>query len=247
MIIIIIVQFTIIIFVSDMNIMPQKYDNYSRYYFAIDCVIFGYEDGDLKLLLYHRGFEPAKGKWSLMGGFVGEQESSNEAARRVLKNITGLTDIFLEQVDVYSNPNRDPEARVISNCYYALIRTDKHSSELVKESGAHWWSLKNLPALIFDHQDMVNKALDKLQLKAGLELVGSELLPGKFTLLQLRLLYEAIFQRELDTGNFRKKILALDVLERLSEKNTTESRRGAYYYKFKEDAVHKTFERFVKI
>ncbi len=230
-----------------MNLISQKYDNHPKYYFAIDCVIFGYDEGDLKLMLYHRGFEPAKGQWSLMGGFVGEQESSDEAARRVLKSITGLEDIFLEQVDVYSSPNRDPEDRVISIVYYALIRTDKHNPKLVKESGAHWWSLKNLPPLIFDHKEMVTKALDKLQLKAGLELVGSELLPEKFTLLQLRLLYEAIFQRELDTGNFRKKILALDVLERLSEKNTTESRRGAFYYKFKDDAVHKTFERFVKI
>ncbi len=230
-----------------MMIMGDKYNKYSRYFVAVDCVIFGYEDGDLKVLLYHRGFEPAKGKWSLMGGFVGEQESSDASARRILKKITGLEDIFLEQVEVFSEPRRDIEDRVISIAYYALIRIDQHNSDKVKENGAHWWSLKSLPALVFDHQDMINKALEKLQNKAGMELVGSELLPDQFTLLQLRKLYEAMFQKELDTGNFRKKVLSLNVLQRLDEKNTTESRRGAYYYKFLKEAKEKSFDRIVKI
>ncbi len=230
-----------------MYYMGEKYNNFSKYFVAVDCVIFGYEDGDLKLLLYHRGFEPAKGKWSLMGGFVGEEESSDSAARRILHNITGLDDIFLEQVQVFSEPKRDTEDRVISITYYALIRIDQHNYDKVRENGAHWWSLKSLPDLVFDHQEMVMKALEKLQLKAGTELVGSELLPDKFTLLQLRRLYEAIFQKELDTGNFRKKVLSLKVLQRLDEKNTTESRRGAYYFKFIEDAKERSFDRIVKI
>ncbi|WP_301199714.1 NUDIX hydrolase [Plebeiibacterium marinum] len=227
--------------------MGEKYNKFSKYFVAVDCVIFGYEDGDLKLLLYHRGFEPAKGMWSLMGGFVGEKESSDTAARRILKNITGLEDIFLEQVEVFTEPERDTEDRVVSIIYYALIRIDKHNSDKVRENGAHWWSMKSLPDFIFDHKEMVNKALEKLQLKAGMELVGSELLPDKFTLLQLRRLYEAIFQKELDTGNFRKKVLSLKVLQRLDEKNTTESRRGAYYFKFIEGAKEKSFDRIVKI
>jgi len=104
-----------------------------------------------------------------------------------------------------------------------------------------------LPELIFDHEEMVNKALEKLQIKAGMELVGCELLPDQFTLLQLRKLYEAIFQKELDTGNFRKKVLSLKVLERLNEKNTTESRRGAYYFKFIKGRKERLFERIVKV
>ncbi len=230
-----------------MYYMGDKYNKFSKYFVAVDCVIFGYEDGDLKLLLYHRGFEPAKGKWSLMGGFVGEEESSDAAARRILHNITGLDDIFLEQVQVFSDPKRDTEDRVISITYYALIRIDQHNSDKVRENGAHWWSLKSLPDLVFDHQEMVIQALEKLQYKAGTELVGSELLPDKFTLLQLRRLYEAIFQKELDTGNFRKKVLSLKVLQRLDEKNTTESRRGAYYFKFIEDLKERSFDRIVKI
>ncbi len=230
-----------------MYYMGDKYNKHSKYFVAVDCVIFGYEDGDLKLLLYHRGFEPAKGKWSLMGGFVGEEESSDTAARRILNNITGLDDIFLEQVQAFSEPKRDIEDRVVSITYYALIRIDKHNSDKVRENGAHWWSLKSLPHLVFDHQEMVMKALEKLQIKAEMELVGSELLPDKFTLLQLRRLYEAIFQIELDTGNFRKKVLSLKVLQRLDEKNTTESRRGAYYFKFIEGAKARPFDRIVKI
>ncbi|MBS2099814.1 NUDIX hydrolase [Carboxylicivirga linearis] len=227
-------------------IMGEKYNKFSKYFVAIDCVIFGYEDGDLRLLLYHRGFEPAKGQWSLLGGFVGDEESSDDAAHRILKAITGLEDIYLEQVQVYTNPKRDPEGRVMSIGYYALIRVDKHNSDKVRENGAHWWSVKGLPNLVFDHQEMVDNALHKLQQKAGLELVGSELLPDKFTLLQLRRLYEAIFQRELDTGNFRKKVLSLNVLERLEEKNTTESRRGAYYFQFKKGVTDKSFDRLGK-
>nr|WP_321452854.1 NUDIX domain-containing protein [uncultured Carboxylicivirga sp.] len=230
-----------------MMLTSEKYNKFSKYYVAIDCVIFGYEDGDLRLLLYHRGFEPAKGQWSLMGGFVGDEESSDDAAHRILKKITGLEDLYLEQVQVYTDPKRDPEGRVMSIGYYALIRIDKHNSNKVRENGAHWWSVKELPNLVFDHKLMVENALDKLQLKAGLELVGSELLPDKFTLLQLRRLYEAIFQHELDTGNFRKKVLALNVLERLEEKNTTESRRGAYYFKFKEGLKDKSFDRLGKM
>lgn len=227
--------------------MGEKYNKFSKYFVAVDCVIFGYEDGDLKLLLYHRGFEPAKGMWSLMGGFVGEEESSDTAARRILKNITGLDDIYLEQVQAFTNPDRDSEDRVISLTYFALIRIDKHKADKVKENGAHWWSLKALPNLVFDHKEMVDKALERLQIKAGLELVGSELLPDQFTLLQLRKLYEAIFQKKLDTGNFRKKVLSLKVLQRLDERNTTESRRGAYYFKFIDGAKDKSFERIVKI
>lgn len=230
-----------------MIIMGEKYNKFSKYFVAIDCVIFGYVDDDLKLLLYHRGFEPAKGQWSLMGGFVGEEESSDEAARRILKSITGLEDIYLEQVHVYTQPERDPEDRVMSIGYVALIRIDRHHSDKVREHGAHWWSLKAVPDLIFDHNEMVCNALRKIQQKASVELLGEELLPDKFTLLQLRRLYEAVFQRELDTGNFRKKALALNVLERLEEKNTTESRRGAYYFCFKDGAQDKSFERIVKI
>jgi ADP-ribose pyrophosphatase YjhB (NUDIX family) len=224
----------------------ELYKIHPQHYVAVDCVILGYQDEEIKLLLYPRSFEPYKGKWSLLGGFVQDDESADEAAARILKQTTGLEKIFLEQVASFSAPDRDPEARVISLAYYALIRIDLHDEERVKENGAYWISVNKLPNLIFDHQQMFEKALVKLQQKAGYSLCGSELLPEMFTLIQLRKLYEAIFQREFDPGNFRKKILSLGVLEKLSMKDASESRKGAFYYKAKSNIDEIDTDRIVK-
>ncbi|OFX63168.1 MAG: DNA mismatch repair protein MutT [Bacteroidetes bacterium GWB2_41_8] len=225
----------------------ELYKIHPQHYVAVDCVILGYQDEEIKLLLYPRSFEPYKGKWSLLGGFVQDNESADEAAARILKQTTGLEQIFLEQVASFSEPNRDPEARVISLAYYALIRIDLHDEEKVKDNGAYWVSISKLPNLIFDHQQMFEKALVKLQQKAGYSLCGHELLPERFTLIQLRKLYEAIFRREFDPGNFRKKMLSLDVLEKLKEKDVSESRKGAFYYRVKEGWDEKDSERIVKL
>jgi 8-oxo-dGTP diphosphatase len=222
------------------QMLNEMYKQHPSHYVAVDCAIFGYEEGELKLLMYPRGFEPALGKWSLMGGFVQENESLEEAAFRVLLQTTGLKDIYLDQVAAFSNPTRDPGARVISMAFVALIRIDKHDKDLVRENGAHWWPVTRLPSMIFDHADIVQKALDVLQHKASMRLIGRELLPDMFTLMQLRSLYEAIYQKQFDPGNFRKKVLSMGVLERLSVKNTTESKKGAFYYRFvSEDVVCK--------
>lgn len=224
----------------------ELYKIHPQHYVAVDCVILGYQDEEIKLLLYPRSFEPYKGNWSLLGGFVQDNESADEAAARILKQTTGLEQIFLEQVASFSEPNRDPEARVISLAYYALIRIDLHDEERVKENGAYWIPIRKLPKLIFDHQEMFGKALVKLQQKAGYGLCGSELLPEMFTLIQLRKLYEAIFQHEFDPGNFRKKILSLGLLEKLNVKDASESRKGAFYYRIKIDQAEKDIERIVK-
>ncbi|HLN74319.1 MAG TPA: NUDIX domain-containing protein [Prolixibacteraceae bacterium] len=224
----------------------EFYKGHPRHYVSVDCVILGYQEDEIKLLLYPRSFEPYKGKWSLLGGFVQDNESADEAAARILKQTTGLEKIFLEQVGTFSDPNRDPEARVISVAYYALIRIDLHDEERVKENGAYWVPVRKLPHLIFDHQQMYEKALIRLQQKASYSLCGSELLPEKFTLIQLRKLYEAIFQKEFDPGNFRKKMLSLGVLERLNDKDASESRKGAFYYKVKSDEIEKEVDRIVK-
>jgi len=225
--------------------MNQEY-KHPKYNVAVDCVIFGYDEGELKLLLYPRGFEPEMGKWSLMGGFVQENESAEMAARRVLTKTTGLSDIYLEQVYAFTEPNRDEAVRVISLMYYALVRLDKYDTDLVREYGAHWWPISRLPTLIFDHAEMVEKSLEGLQKKASFDLIGEELLSEKFTLLQLRQLYESIFQREFDPGNFRKKVLSLGKLEKLNIKNTTESKKGAFYYRLIKGGIEKTFDRVVK-
>ncbi len=226
--------------------MEPFYQGQPKHLLAVDCVILGYEAGELKLLLYPRSFEPVKGQWSLMGGFTGENESCEEAACRVLSQTTGLENIFLEQVGAFSAPAREPYARVVSVAYYALIRIQHSDLELLKRHGARWWPVSALPELIFDHADMVKKAFVRLQQKAGYSLAGSELLPEQFTLLQLRKLYEAIYRRPFDPGNFRKKILSLELLERTGEKNATESRKGAYYYRIREDARQQETGRIVK-
>jgi ADP-ribose pyrophosphatase YjhB (NUDIX family) len=230
--------------------MPYQghYKNTPKHYLAVDCVIFGYENYELKLLLHKRPIEPQMGGWSLMGGFCGNEESLESAANRVLRQSTGLKDIYLEQVQAFSKPDRDPAARVISVAFFALIRIDKHDAAKVDDMRARWWSMDAIPELIFDHSEIVEKAIERLQMKASLELVGKELLPDEFTLTRLRKLYEAIYQRELDPGNFRKKILGLNVLERLNTKNTEESKKGAFNYRFSPNSDELNGqERIIKI
>lgn len=225
----------------------MEHYKHPKHFVAVDCVILGYNEGELCLLLYPRGFEPSKGVWSLMGGFVQNEESADDAAKRVLKQTTGLDHIFLKQVSTFAEPNRDLGARVISIAYYALVRMDEHDKACVREHGAHWWPVSELPDMVFDHDKMLNKAIVKLQQEAGYRLIGQELLAEKFTLLQLRKLYETIFEREFDPGNFRKKILSLDVLERLNEKDSLESKKGAFYYRFKKEVTMKGLDRIVKV
>jgi len=211
--------------------MPENsYSLHEKYYVAVDCVIFGYEREELKVLLYRRGFEPSAGKWSLLGGFVGVNETLGDAARRVLYKTTGLENIFQEQVHAFSRPDRDPAGRVISVAYYALIQINQQDSDLVKEHGAQWWPISKLPKLIFDHQEMIDNCLLSLRKKADSGLVGKELLGDRFTLTNLKSLYEAIFQRNLDAGNFRKKILSLGMLQNTGVKDMSDSKKGAFLY-----------------
>ena len=206
-----------------------------RHYVAVDCIIFGFDDDGLKVLIVNRRVEPQKGAWSLMGGFVDEDENIVDAAKRVLKSLTGLKNIFLEQLGAYGSVERDPGARVISIAYYALIRTDEYNEEMGKKHGAHWLKLNEMPDLIFDHNKMIEAALQTLRTKTKTQPIGFELLPEKFTLPQLQQLYEAIHGQVLDKRNFRKKILSMNVLKKLNEKDKTHSRKGAFLYEFDKD------------
>ena len=212
--------------------MVEFYRQEHQFILAVDCIIFGFDDEGLKLLLLQRNFEPAKGQWSLMGGFIKEDESADDAAARVLNDLTGLTDVYLDQLQVFSEPERDPGARVVSLAYSALINIESYDKDLVKRHNAHWVKLDELPELIFDHLKMVDKALKRLRRKTANQPIGFNLLPEKFTLTQLQRLYEAIYQREMDKRNFRKKILSMGVLEKLEEKDKISSKRGAFLYRF---------------
>ena len=217
------------------NLVIDYYASHSKMYVATDCIVFGFDRGELKLLIFRRRVEPDKGKWSLIGSFVNLNEDVDEAAQRVLTEITGLKDIFFEQSKTYGKSERDPGYRCISVAQYALIRIDEYDKALVKKHGAFWYRLKEMPRLVLDHDQMVEDALKLLRRKARNQPIGFELLPEKFTLPQLQSLYEAIYQRELDARNFRKKVLSLNVLIRLEEKDKSNSKKGAFLYRFDDE------------
>lgn len=203
-----------------------------KIYVATDCIIFGFDEGVLKLLVFKRRVEPLKGTMSLIGSFVKPDESAADAAKRVLKEITGLEDIFMEELKSYSEVERDPGARCISIAFYALIRIEESNKALVEKHGAIWHEVDSLPELVLDHNQMVTDALDRLRQKTKFYPIGVELLSKKFTIPQLQKLYEAIYQRDMDTRNFRKKLLSLKLLIPLDEKDMSGSKKGAYLYKF---------------
>jgi 8-oxo-dGTP diphosphatase len=208
------------------------YKEHKKFLVAVDCIIFGFDKEGLKLLLIKRKFEPCKEQWSLMGGFVSEGENIDDAAKRVLFDLTGLSDIYLEQLYAYGDVKRDPAGRVISVAYFALIKTEDYDSSLGELHGAKWVNIINKPSLIFDHDIMVDKALARLKRRVKNQPVGFELLSEKFTLPQLQKLYEAIFQEEFDKRNFRRRILSMDLLIKLNEKDKINSKRGAYKFMF---------------
>ncbi len=208
------------------------YKEHDKMYVATDCIIFGFDKGILKLLVFKRRVAPQKGAYSLIGSFVQLKESVTEAAKRVLTEITGLENVFMEELRTYNLAERDPGYRCISVAQYALISIDAQDKELVESHGAEWHDIRQLPALVLDHNDMVNDALKRLREKASYQPVGFELLPDKFTIPQLQQLYEAIYQKEIDPRNFRKKIMSFDILTRLDEKDKSTSKRGAYLYSF---------------
>lgn len=210
------------------------YQQEPRTLVAVDSIIFGFNENDyeLKLLLLKRNFEPAKGQWSLMGGFVTPEESLDDAAQRIVLKLTGLKDVYMEQLYAFGDPRRDPGGRIISVAYFSLIKINEYDKELVKKNGASWVPLSELPELIFDHNDMVSKALRKLRIRARTQPIGFELLPEKFTIPQLQRLYEAIYQKPFDKRNFRRKVLTMGLLDKLDEKEKETSKKGAYYYQF---------------
>lgn len=213
----------------------MSYQNRKQYYVAVDCVIFGFDDEQLNLLLYKRDFEPEKGKWSLMGGFLQEQETLDVAAYRVLARITGLRDIYMEQMYTFSEVNRDPAARVLSVAYFSLINIHDYSAATLEKNGNKWFPISELPSLIFDHDAIVAKSLKRLKHRAKNQPIGFELLPENFTITQLRCLYEAIYQTSLDPANFRRKILAMGLLDRLPFKDMNGSKKGSYLYAFNKE------------
>ena len=222
-----------------MNDVSTYYKNNPKFFVGIDCIIFGFEKEQLSLLLLQRNFEPAKGQWSLMGGFVQENESADDAAKRVLYELTGLKDVYMEHIGAFGEINRDPGERVISLAYYALINTNKYDRDLVQQHNAYWVNIDEIPDLIFDHNQMVEKARTAMKEKASTAPIGFNLLPELFTLTQLQSLYEAIYGEPMDKRNFRKRIADMGYIEKTDKIDKTGSKRGAYLYKFNDKAYQR--------
>lgn len=224
-----------------------KYQKQTRLLAAVDCIIFGFDGQSLKLLLIHRGFEPEKGKWSLMGGFIQPNESSDEAATRILTTLTGLEGVYLEQLYTFAEPARDPIERTVSIVYFALIDIHQYEKQISDEYHAEWVPLNKVPNLIFDHKEMVKMAKDKLRYKAALHPLLFELLPAKFTLPQLQSLYESVYEAELDKRNFSRKVLSTRLLIKQGDKDKASSKKGAYYYKLNNKNYKANFQAFLNI
>lgn len=222
---------------------PLFYREQEQFYVSVDCIILGFKDDKLYLLISKRKFEPLEGQDTLMGGFLRSSESLAETVSRVVYEYTGIQDVFMEQVGTYGDINRDAGERVISIAYYALIDLELFDEDLCKIHNARWEELNKVGNLVFDHNQMLNDTIDILKKKAATQPLGFNLLPEKFTLPQLQSLYEAIYQTELDKRNFRKKILEMDILEKQDDKDKSNSKRGAFYYKFNKEKYDQLLQK----
>jgi 8-oxo-dGTP diphosphatase len=207
-------------------------DDFFKSAFSVDCVVFGFDNEQLKLLLIRRGAEPFLGDYALPGDLVYPTEDLDLAAKRVLKELTTLTDVYLEQVQSFGKVDRHPFGRVITVSYYALLKIQDYelgAANWAKE--AKWHAVDDLPRLAFDHQEIVNACLERLRMNVLNKPIGFELLPEKFTLSQLQSLYESLLGLAQDTRNFRKRMLAQGILEELDERQDGVAHRPAKLYR----------------
>lgn len=206
---------------------------YPRPAITADCVVFGLDEEDLKVLLIQRANDPFKGRWALPGGFASVGEALEETARRELNEETGLTNVFLEQLYTFSEPKRDPREHVITVAYYALVNLSDHQVHASTDArNAAWFCIDDVPPLAFDHDLILKTAHDRLRGKIIYQPIGFELLPEKFPLRSLQGVYEKILDQALDKRNFRKKILGMEILEELDEIETDVGHRAARLYRF---------------
>lgn len=206
---------------------------YQRPALATDCVVMGFDGNALQLLLVQREKTPFEKNWALPGGFVQIDETTEEAARKVLLEKAGLKHVFVEQLYTFCEVERDPRERIVSVVYFALVNS--RQLELVagrNTTKAEWFNLHELPTLAFDHHKIVEMALNRLRGKIGYQPIGFELLNKKFTLSQMQVLYESILGFEIDKRNFRKKILGMGLLTALDEKEKNVAHKAARYYEF---------------
>lgn len=220
-----------------MNETKGYHYEYERPALATDCVLFGFDGGELKLLLLKREKQPFENAWALPGGFVYMQETTEESAKRILHEKAGIRKVFIEQLYTFSKLDRDPRERIVSVTYFALVNKSQYQLVAGRDTvQAEWHPISNIPKLGFDHADIVKLAVERLKGKVRYQPIGFELLDSKFTLSQLQLLYEAILQTSIDKRNFRKKIIGMGLLKQLDEKEKNVAHKAAFYYSFDKKA-----------
>ena len=212
--------------------MDNYYSEYTKAYVSVDCIIFGMDEGKLHLLLGKRKMDPGRGEWSLYGGFVAPNENLDDAATRVLTELTGLTHIYMKQVGAFGAIKRDPGSRVISVAYCALINIKDYSEKLRLKYNLTWTEIDDLPPLYSDHREMVDNALRMLRKNILSEPLCFSLLPELFTLTQLQSVYEAVLGKELDKRNFRKRAKQNASIVETEYINRQTSKRGAVMFKY---------------
>ncbi|MEM1182943.1 MAG: NUDIX domain-containing protein [Acidobacteriota bacterium] len=217
---------------------------YPRPALTVDCAVFGYDAEELRLLLIRRGLAPFQGAWALPGGFVQMEETLDTAAMRELREETGVTCSYLEQLYTFGGVERDPRERVVTVAYFALVNLTDHPVHASTDaSAAAWFAVDDLPTLAFDHDEIVDVALERLRAKVRYRPIGFELLPRKFTLTQLQRLYEVVLSSRFDKRNFRKRVLAMGLLEDLDEVEQDVAHRAARLYRFDGEAYRELSER----
>jgi len=212
--------------------MTTFYKEFQKVLLSVDCIIFGFDNNKLKVLIGRRQMDPGRGEWSLYGGFVRNDESLDEAANRTLNELTGLHEIYMRQVGAFGTVDRDPGERVVSVAYYALINVKDYDEKLLKEHGVEWVEVEKVPTMYSDHNEMILKARKMMQQKIKTEPISFQLLPQLFTLTQLQRLYEAVNGEEVDKRNFRKRIKEMDFIEKTELIDKVSSKRGAALYRF---------------
>lgn len=219
---------------KNINTHLTEIKDYFKAAISVDCVIFGFDENELKVLLIESDLKEYKGKWSLLGDIVHPDEDIETAAYRVLRERTGLENVFMEQVQAFGGLNRHPAGRVVTIAYYSLVNI-QHVELKTLQNDLHWHAVKDIRQMAFDHKDILSTCYQRLQHKVLDQPVGFNLLPKKFSLRDLQNLYEAILDVKLDRRNFRKKFFAMDYLIDLNEEEQDVRHRPARLYKFNHD------------
>ena len=232
--------------IKSLQVIQSEVESSNRIALSVDCIIFGFDEAKLKVLLIRSDLKKFAGKWSLLGDLVFPNEDLDAAAYRILKQRTGLNDVYLEQVSTFGTVNRHPAGRVVTVAYCTLINVQHHKLNIL-DNELHWHDIKNVTDLAFDHQQIFDTCLKQLQKRVQEHPLGFNLLPKKFSLRDLQNLYEAILDIKMDRRNFRKKFFSMDFLIDLNEIEQDVPHRPGKLYKFDYEKYEKRKKKWVGI